>query len=178
MLRMAFSRLSKFHSLRTLVFISLVVTPMVAGGPAAAEVKCDPLYGHFESRVVLNFDPNDPNVCTSPVGFCTDGEVIGGLQGTFRLTVGEFIDATLDPPVSFFVGESVITIKNTGDQLIGSDTGALNLAEGQIATLLTFVGGSGAFAGATGNIVISGVADFASGVNIGDFRGEVCTGAP
>lgn len=124
--------------------------------PARAEVTCKPLLGHFESEVVTNFDPNDPDACASPIGFCTDGMVIGGLQESFRLTVGSFIPVEalpgVDSPVAFFVGESVITIKNSGDQLVGTDTGALNQANGQITTLLTFTEGTGRFAGAAGQI--------------------------
>jgi hypothetical protein len=150
-----------------------------ASSRVQAEVTCKPLFGHFESQVVTNFDPSDPDACTSPIGFCTDGRVIGGLQGSFRLTVGSFIPVNalsgVDSPVAFFVGESVITIKNTGDRLVGTDTGALNQANGQIATLLTFTEGTGQLFGASGQIVISGTADAVTGTNIGDFRGEVCT---
>jgi hypothetical protein len=174
---------SAFRVARRALLIAIAMMAAAVGGAAEAEAGCKSLFGHFASQAVMNFDPTDPNACTSPVGFCTDGKVIGGLQGTFRLTLEELIPATFDPEtgeprVSFFVGESRITIKNTGEQLIGTDTGALDFIEGQIATLLTFTGGTGAFDGASGHIVISGVADFATGVNIGDFRGEVCTPGP
>lgn len=164
------------------ILVIAVVVATIADRAAAADVSCKPLFGHFESRVVTNFDPADPAACLSPVKFCTDGTVIGGLQGTFRLTIDQFIPATSvpdtgQPKVQFFIGESVISDKTSGDRLIATDTGALNLLTGQIATLLTFDSGTGAFTGATGHIVISGTADFATGINIGDFRGEVCTPA-
>ena len=165
----------------------------LAGGQANAGVGCNPLFGRFESRVV---DPSDPDACTSPIGFCTDGTVIGGLRGTFRLTVETFIfvselSSRTDPlelmPFAFIVGESVIQVKDDDDDdddddrltggstLTGIDTGALDTVEGQIATLLTFTEGTGTFEGASGHIVISGVADEATGINIGEYRGEVCT---
>lgn len=174
--------LSEFASTKKISIIALALAATLTGPEAAAGVTCKPLFGHFESTVVTNFDPTVPGTCFSPVGFCTDGTVIGGLQGTFRLTIEEFIAGTFvpetgQPQVQFFIGESVVTDKISGDQLIGTDTGALNLLNGQIATLLTFDGGTGAFDGASGHIVITGVADFANGANIGDFRGEVCTAA-
>lgn len=158
--------------------LAALVLAMTIGNSGPAEAaKCRPLLGHFESQVVP---------CAAPEGlFCTSGTVIGGLRGTFRLTIEEFAPATfvadpanaggVVPLVQFFVGESVISLKHAGDTLVGVDTGALNLHQGQIATLLTFDGGSGAFDGASGHIVITGIADFATGTNIGDYRGEVCT---
>lgn len=182
MTRTLTSFLSEFSSVKKALVIATALTVTLIGQEAAANVTCKPLFGHFESTVVTNFDPTVPGTCFSPVGFCTDGTIIGGLQGTFRLTIEEFIAGTFvpgtgQPQVQFFIGESVVTDKTSGDQLIGTDTGTLNLLNGQIATLLTFDGGTGAFDGASGHIVITGAADFANGANIGDFRGEVCTTA-
>lgn len=173
MARTLMSFLSGIDPVKKTLLIATALAVTLIGPPAAADISCKPLFGHFESRVI-------PEACLSPVGFCTDGTVIGGLQGTFQLTIEEFIAGTFvpgtgQPQVQFFIGESVVTDKTSGDQLIGTDTGALNLLNGQIATLLTFDGGTGAFVGASGHIVITGVADFVNGINIGDFRGEVCT---
>ena len=55
------------------------------------------------------------------------------------------------PTVSFFMGQSVIEAKD-GSILVGTDTGAIDFATGKVATLITWVDGTGKFAGASGQI--------------------------
>lgn len=153
--------------------VAVCVALMALTGRADADdgLECRPLHGEFVSQVA-------PVGCTSPVGFCTQGQVVGDLRGGFALMVESFLPAPgasgAKVPVQFFVGESVVTFEPGGDQLIGTDTGALNFSSGTIGTLLTFTEGTGDLKDASGHIVISGLADFLTGVNFGTYRGELC----
>lgn len=146
----------------------LALVAVAGRADADDDLRCRPLEGEFVSQVALAG-------CQSPVGFCTQGQVVGDLRGGFALTVESFLPAPgANVPVQFFVGESVITIEPGGDRLIGTDTGALNFDSGTIGTLLTFTRGDGDLADASGHIVISGIANFETGVNFGTYRGELC----
>jgi hypothetical protein len=77
--------------------------------------------------------------------------------------------------VVFFTGHSTISLKE-GDQLLGVDTGAVDLPPGQggFASLITFGGGTGTMINATGQIRLRG--ELVEGVTSGDYIGSVCTG--
>lgn len=120
--------------------------------------------------------------------FCTKGKVIGGLQAQFELTLTSQIPANflmptdLTPPqrtvptVIFFTGLSDIQMKH-GGRVFGTDTGALDtdpFGDGHFASLITFTGGDGDFAGASGHIVLDANADLSVGTVSGDYTGEIC----
>jgi hypothetical protein len=79
------------------------------------------------------------------------------------------------PTISFFTGHSIITLKS-GEELFGTDTGSLDLPPGHggFASLITFTGGTGAMANATGQIRLRGEFDAVSGITSGDYIGTVC----
>ena len=79
------------------------------------------------------------------------------------------------PAISFFTGHSIITLKS-GEKLFGTDTGTLDLppGDGRFASLITFTGGIGAMANATGQIRLRGELDAVSGTTSGDYIGTVC----
>ena len=140
--------------------------------PAFSDQQCKPVVGSFEAHVVTVG-------CTSPVGLCTAGRVWGGIQGTYAFTMtnaipnGEPTAAT----VLFFTGHSVVTLKS-GDVVLGTDTGAIDLPPGQggFASLITFhPGGSGSTANATGQIRLRGDFDPIAGTTSGDYLGTICT---
>lgn len=142
---------------------------VVALAAAAAEAACVPVNGHAETVIVA------PSQCTSPVGLCTDGHVIGGLQGALALTATSLVPSGAAglPTVFFFTGVSEITARD-GSQLIGIDTGSIDVLTGKVATLLTWTGGTGAFTDASGQIRVR--ADVQSdGRVVSDYLGELCT---
>jgi len=137
--------------------------------PVAAQ-QCKPLVGSFEAAV------QPANTCPGP--FCTAGNVWGGIQGSYHFTMDKIIPngETEVPTISFFTGHSIIALKS-GDQLFGTDTGTLDLPPGHggFASLITFTGGTGAMANATGQIRLRGEFDAAAGITSGDYVGTVCT---
>jgi hypothetical protein len=60
--------------------------------------------------------------------------------------------------------------------LLGVDTGTIDLPPGQggFASLITWTGGTGTFAGATGQIRLCGFLDAVAGTTSGDYGGSIC----
>jgi hypothetical protein len=151
------------------VLVGLVVS-LAIPALAAAEDRCCPVNGHFETRLV------PPADWASPVGLCTSGRVWGGLYGTYFFTMPS-LRPTVQPAVptiEFFTGASAITI--SGGSIQGIDTGTLDRPPGAggFASLITFVGGTGSAAGALGQIRLRGELDAQSGITSGDDNGELC----
>ena len=150
-----------------LVMIPLTVLALDA---KAEELKCHPVQGHAVTQVV------PAPACTSPVAFCTAGKIFGTLKGDLSLTTTQFIptrDATI-PSVMFYVGQSVIRTKH-GDTLVGTDAGALDLTDGTAASLITWIEGTGRFAGASGHIRVAPNLDRVTNTVFSLYWGEVCT---
>jgi hypothetical protein len=137
--------------------------------PVAAQ-RCKPLVGSFEA------DVQPANTCAGVL--CTAGNVWGGIQGNYRFTMDKIIPNGEPevPTISFFTGHSIIALKS-GDELFGTDTGTIDLPPGHggFASLITFTGGTGAMAGATGQIRLRGEFDAAAGITSGDYIGTMCT---
>ena len=135
-----------------------------------ARQTCRPLNGHFEARLV------PPPDCVSPVGVCTGGRVWGGLQGDYQFTMSKLVPTAEQetPSIFFFTGRSVV--HTTGGDLLGVDTGTLDLPPGQggFASLITWTGGTGDYAGATGQIRLRGFLDGFAGTTSGDYDGSIC----
>ena len=150
--------------------VGLVLSLMAAIAVPVAAQKCKPLIGSFEASV------QPANTCPGP--FCTAGNVWGGIQGTYRFTMDKAIPNGEPevPTIDFFTGHSIITLKS-GDQIFGTDTGTLDLPPGHggFASLITFTGGTGAMANATGQIRLRGEFDAVAGITSGDYIGTVCT---
>src|SRR5207302_7480233 len=82
---------------------------------------------------------------SDPGAFCTAGRVWGGIQGNYQFVMtGAFPSAAIGgvPTILFFSGKSTIFLKS-GDQLLGTDTGSIDLPPGLggFASLITFDGG-------------------------------------
>ena len=157
-------RSSKIVSVGLGVFL---IAAMVV--PVAAQ-QCKPLVGSFEAQV------QPANTC--PGVLCTAGHVWGGIQGDYRFTMDKIIPNGEPevPTISFFTGHSIISLKS-GDQLFRTDTGTIDLPPGHggFASLITFTGGTGAMANATGQIRLRGEFDPVAGTTSGDYIGTVCT---
>lgn len=144
--------------------------------PALGAPTCKPVVGHFEALVV---PPGQGHCPSDPGAFCTAGRVWGGIQGNYQFVItGAIPAATVGgvPTVLFFTGRSTIFLKS-GDQLLGADTGSIDLPPGLggFASLITFDGGTGNTAGATGQIRLRGEFNAAEGTTNGDYIGTLCT---
>jgi hypothetical protein len=155
---------------RNMISAALGVCLVAAMAIPVAAQQCKPLVGSFEAEV------QPASTCPGP--FCTAGRVWGGIQGEYHFTMDKIIPngETEVPTISFFTGHSIISLKS-GDQLFGTDTGTLDLPPGHggFASLITFTGGTGAMAGATGQIRLRGQFDAAAGITSGEYIGTVCT---
>jgi len=150
--------------------VAALLATALPGQNVLARQSCKPVTGHFEARLV------PPPDCTSVVGVCTAGGVWGGLQGDYNFTMSKLVP-TAEPEtgsIFFFTGRSVVHTKD-GD-LLGVDTGTIDLPPGQggFASLITWTGGTGALAGATGQIRLRGFLDAAVGTTSGDYEGSIC----
>ncbi len=143
--------------------------------PAGAEQNCQPVVGHFEAHVVPPGQGHCPNVAGA---FCTAGSVWGGLKGTYEFVMTNAMPSAAIggvPTILFFTGTSDVTLK-TGDHVMGTDTGSIDLPPGLggFASLITFTGGTGEMSGATGQIRLRGEFDAVEGTTSGDYIGSLC----
>ncbi len=133
---------------------------------------CLPLVGSFDAV------PAPASECSSPVGFCTRGNLTGTLRGTYAFTMDTTgpADARV-PGVNNFTGTSVVTTRR-GATLTGIDTGTIDLDPtrfGSFVSLITFQSGTGHLASfSQAQIALRGALDFASGQTEGNFRGRIC----
>jgi len=126
---------------------------LVATQAPASDTKH--LTGHLSSQAVTGPD------CTSPVGLCTAGRLIGGIHGEFEFT-GTSLTPSSTPGVFFYTG--TIVVHTAKGDLTCTDAGAYSFAPtGEVVDLCTITGGTGELAGATGSIQISGVFTFDGG---------------
>ena len=161
-----------FHiRMMTVVFIAS------CAAPAFADQQCKPVEGHFEAGIVLPGEGHCPDV---PGAFCTAGRVWGGIQGNYQFVMTGAVPAALvlgEPStVLFFTGKSDVLLKS-GDHLLGTDTGSIDLppGEGGFASLITWNDGTGKMTGASGQIRLRGEFDPTAGTTAGDYLGTVCT---
>jgi hypothetical protein len=159
----------------SLAFGSILLLAMGVA-PARGEQACKPVIGHFEASVVPPGEAHCPPV---EGAFCTAGRVWGGIQGEYEFVMTGATPSALIggvPTVLFFTGQSDVTLKS-GDHVYGIDTGSIDLPPGQggFASLITFSGGSGQMAGASGQIRLRGEFNAAEGTTSGDYIGSVCT---
>src|SRR5438132_11511106 len=147
-----------------------------SAAPVFAEQNCKPVVGHFEADVVPPGQGHCPSV---PETFCTAGRVWGGIQGNYQFVMTAAEPSVLIggvPTILFFTGKSTIFLKS-GDTLLGTDTGSIDLPPGQggFASLITVDGGTGAMSGATGQIRLRGEFSASESTTSGDYLGTRCT---
>lgn len=148
--------------MKALVLFSAISVGL--SSPAFADQQCKPVVGHFEAQVV------PPPACTAP--FCTAGRVWGGIQGTYTFAMTTIVPSGAVPSIFFFTGQSQITTKSN-ELVFGTDTGTLDLGPNAgFASLITFTGGTGSMAGASGQIRLRG--ELGDGTS-GDYIGTLCT---
>jgi len=102
----------------------------------------------------------------------TAGKIIGGglLHGTTTATLNiAAIDQTTGDAT--YVGVVMITTKH--GTLTLNDVGLFNLVTGVFSSHSTVAGGTGRFAGATGDLYFAGIVDLASGNFTDEISGEL-----
>jgi len=136
---------------------------LVLAAPAVfADQTCKPVEGHFEAVIV----PPGVGFCPPADGtLCTAGRVWGGIQGNYQFIATSIVPSGAVPSIFFFTGRSTIFLKS-GDQLLGTDTGSIDLAAGGFASLITFDSGGGQIR-LRGELTAQGTA--------GDYLGSLCT---
>lgn len=148
----------------------------LAAGVAFAAQSCKPVVGHFEALLV---PPGQGHCPSDPNSFCTAGRVWGGIQGNYQFVMTSATPSAAIGGVAtilFFTGKSTILLKS-GDHLLGTDTGSIDLPPGQggFASLITFDGGTGKMSAATGQIRLRGEFSAVEGTTSGDYIGTLCT---
>src|SRR5438876_6034264 len=162
---------------RLFQFITAGVLLLTASfAPVFADQNCKPVDGHFEANVV---PPGEGHCPSDPTAFCTAGRVWGGIQGNYQFVMTGAIPSSVIggvPTVLFITGGSTIFLQS-GDNLLGIDTGSIDLPPGQggFASLITFGGGTGDETGATGQIRLRGEFSATEGTTSGDYLGSLCT---
>jgi hypothetical protein len=167
---------------RALLFVVAGIAVLVACAvPASADQACKPVVGHFEAVVVPPGQGHCPPAPPPPAepALCTAGRVWGGIQGDYQFVTTGGLPAALingTPTVLFFTGRSTIFLKS-GDELLGTDTGSIDLPPGLggFASLITFTGGTGTMTGASGQIRLRGEFSASEGTTAGDYLGTLCT---
>jgi hypothetical protein len=152
--------------------VGLVLTGLVPSHATADPPRCFPLVGRFDAV------PAPPSECTSPVGFCTRGDLTGTLNGSYEFTMDSTTSADPRvPAINSFTGESVVSTTR-GATITGVDTGTIDLNParfGSFVSLITFQSATGYLEGfSRGQIALRGALDFASGQTEGNFRGQLC----
>jgi hypothetical protein len=160
----------------SLSLVAYVVMVVALIAPVSAEQRCKPVVGHFAAFLV---PPGEGHCPAVPTAFCTAGRVWGGIQGDYQFVITGATPSVLIggvPTILFFTGKSTIFLKS-GDTLLGTDTGSIDLPPGLggFASLITFDGGTGAMSGATGQIRLRGEFDAAEATTTGDYIGTLCT---
>lgn len=145
---------------------------LVAVTAASAATGCLTVRGHYTEH-----DSSGPG-CTSPVGLCIEGTYAGDLRGPFagRATTVTPSADTAATAVLGFTSDSTITAAVGGRQgtLLIKNAGVFRTAgAGSIVDLQTIVGGTGDFAGATGDLRASGTFSSATGGR-SVYTGQVC----
>lgn len=163
---------------RSHLIITSILTLGVGVASADGFPPCKPVNGRFEAVIV----PPGQGHCPSAAGvLCTAGSVWGGIQGSYQFVQSGFHPSALIggvPTVIFYTGQSTVSLRS-GDQLNGTDTGAIDVppeGQGGFASLITWTGGTGGMSSASGQIRLTGRIDGNNGTTSGEYAGTVCRG--
>lgn len=143
---------------------TFIATSMLLASPLFAQT-CKPVVGSFEAVVV----PAGQRHCPGGAELCTAGRVWGGVQGTYEFVMTAQHPSILMggvPTIIFFTGRSSVLLKSR-EQIVGTDTGSIDVARGGFASLITFDSEGG-------QIKLRGDFDPAAGTTSGDYLGTLC----
>jgi hypothetical protein len=145
----------------TKFLLPLAVAALALGGTSTpAEAGLDYETGSLSSHLVA---------CET---LCTSGTMTGGLAGTMDYTLTT-MNATPNPDVVILIG--TLTVTTATGTLKGPDVTLWNLSTGQFVDNTTFNSGTGAFAGAKGDLLIIGNFDLAAGTGSSTYRAIIKT---
>lgn len=152
------------------IFQAFVLLSLVTPGWAiGARQQCSAIGGEFTATLV------PPADCTAKEPLvCTAGRLSGALEGEYKfaMSTAQAADSAV-PSIAFFTGHSTITSK-PGDTLEAFDAGTLDHQTGGFSSLITITRGTGSYAGATGQLRVTGLFDPKARTTAGDYRGTLC----
>src|SRR5260221_4112806 len=164
---------TKLPPMRRVIFLmaaAVMLFSLALGSSEARAQECRHKRGQFVSQVLV-----PPPTCTSPVGTCVSGEAIGGLRGDFLATATSFTPS-IDTAVTAVIFETADLVLHTKDgDLQMKEAAAYNTdpnGHGDLGDVVTVVGGTGKWIGATGRLRVWGnLTVTESDVT---YEGEVC----
>ena len=155
-------RPTKFRVLTTcLIFLT-------AAPAALADPQCKPV-------IAVERDALVTEGCTSPIGFCAAGIVSGnhGLRGTTSYSAAAF-DPIPSDTLGRLVVPGILTYTTDDGSLTINDVSVFDVSRGTFAGAGRITGGTGRYAGATGDIFTFGRVQ-PDGVSFAnDVTGQIC----
>jgi hypothetical protein len=142
------------------LFPAAVAALTVGGTSKPAEARVQFETGTFSSHLV----PCDT--------LCTTGPLTGGISGTVDYVLST-MNSTPNPDVVILIG--TITVTTATGTLSGPDVTLWNLATGQFIDNTTINAGTGAYAGATGDLLLIGSFDMVAGTGFSNSRAIIKT---
>ena len=136
--------------LTTTIMLATCLTLLTAAPAALADAQCKPV-------IAVERDALVTQGCPSPIGFCAGGTVCGnhGLRGTSFYSAASF-DPILSDPLGRLVVPGILTYTTDDGVLTINDVSVFDVAHGTFAGSGRITGGTGRFAGATGDILTTG----------------------
>jgi len=165
-------------SVRVLSALAVAGPLFFLGGGEALAKNCKPVHGQFIDQVVVL---SNGSSCTSAIGFCVSGRAKGVLKGDFLATVTSFTPITALFPslagtpagtVAFVTADLVIHTKNGDLFLKKAAASNQNPDEGDLGDVVTVVGGTGQWVGATGRLRVYG--NLSPTISDVTYDGDVC----
>jgi len=151
-------------SIRIAVLVAVAALGVATG---AAAKPCKAYTGTFTAVA--------PADCSSPVGICTHGTLVGDFPSTYDF-VADTLVPTGNPGEFAYTGHSLITSR-TGATLLGSDSGLLTIQPDGTAVFVTtvqLVGGTRQYEGVTGQFIAPGVLNLGTGATVGSYTATIC----
>ncbi len=146
---------------------ALFAIASLAAGPAAADPTCRRVHSH------LFIEAEAVPTCGSPIGLCATATLQGSLKAVGAF-VGTSVVTTPDTPTTAVI---VVTGDNhyqtaTGDFFTKDAILLSTVGAGEFSEVDVVVGGTGAWAGASGVLTATGT--FANGAGAGFIEGQIC----
>jgi hypothetical protein len=163
---------NRFASRLVPFFLAAGALLLVSANVSAA-AQCHNIHGQIDDH------PAPGPTCTSPIGLCTQGAFSGVLQGDY-ISIASTLNPTGDTPVTsvlLYTADTTLQA-HLGDQqgeLRIKNAGAFHVAgNGEATEISSIVGGTGAFAGASGVFFVTGTADLTTGIGHATYDGQLC----